>query len=285
MTYMRRPDEILSIARERGILEPLLKHLARPGANDELLSLVRECGILKPLMKLLSRAGVDPEPAARTGQPFRLVTIGERRIAPDGRFTMEDRTREAAVRSRALMADEATRVLHVTSASGGEGVSTVARELVHAVSRGKSRRTLLLDANPGGNDQASVLGGVLPDIAAGYVARGTVDVVEIASAGIGFHAAALPCASDGSAIPDLGLLLRSIYDLIVVDCPPILKHPSLPDLSGGAARVLMVVRSEVSSVRRVQRAKQEIAGLNAALWGAILTGQRPAVPGLLEKWL
>ena len=73
--------------------------------------------------------------------------------------------------------------------------------------------------------------------------------------------------------------------MIIVDCPPILKHPYLPDLSGGTRQVLMVVRSEVSSVRKVQRAKQEIAGLNANLWGAIITGQRPSLPAALEKLL
>ena len=156
--------------------------------------------------------------------------------------------------------------------------------MAYEVSRLKSCKTLLLDANPAGGGQAASLGGALPDIVEGYLTRDTVNVVEIESAGQGFHAAAWPSTTICPSIPALSNLLRSIYDLIIVDCPPILKHPYLPDLSGGTRQVMLVVRSEVSSVREVQRAKKELAGLNASLWGAILTGQRPAVSRLFDKW-
>ena len=223
-----------------------------------------------------------PGPGSRRSPP--LITIGERRAATTSQFHLTEQTSAVAVRSRTLMSDDATRVLHVTSAAAGEGVSTVTRELVHAVSRMQLCKTLLLDAHPGGDDQAKALGGVLPDIIAGYEARGTLEVTEFEFEGSSFQAARWPAGAASPVIPALSNLLRSVYDLIVVDCPPILAHPYLPDISGGRPQVLMVVRSEVSSVRLVQRARREIEGLRGTVWGVVLAGQRQVLPRALDRW-
>ena len=181
------------------------------------------------------------------------------------------------------MAEDRTRVLHITSALAGEGVSTVARELVHAVSRMPSCKTLLLDANANAG-QSTALGGALPNIVSGYEARGGLEVIECGSPDGAFHAAAWPLAAASPAIPPLSNLLRAVYDLIVVDCPPILSHPHLPDISGGTQQVLLVIRSEVSPVRLVQRAKREIERLRGTVWGAVLAGQRQVLPRGLDRW-
>lgn len=225
---------------------------------------------------------VAPGSGTRRSRP--LITVGARRSASASQFQLTEQTSAVAVRSRALMSDDATRVLYVTSACAGEGVSTVARELVHAVSQLQLCKTLLLDAHPGGNDQAKVLGTGLPDIVTGYEARGTLEVTELESAGSSFHAAQWPAFASSPVIPSLSNLLRAVYDLIVVDCPPILAHPYLPEISGGERQVLLVVRSEVSSVRLVQRARREIEGLRGTVWGAVLAGQRQVLPRAFDRW-
>ena len=104
--------------------------------------------------------------------------------------------------------------------------------------------------------------------------------------GIGFHAARWPenlSSRSMAIVPVLGRLLRAAYDLIVVDCPSILAHPHLPTVSGGAPQVLLVVKSETSSPRQVQRAKKEIEMLRGNIWGAVLTGQRQIMPTAMEK--
>ena len=213
-----------------------------------------------------------------------LITVWERRTATAGQFPLSDQTAAVALRSRSLMSEDRTRVLYVTSASAGEGVSTVTRELVNAVARMPSCKTLLLDANPSNDRQAIALGGALPNIVSGYEARGGLEVIECGSAEGSFHAAAWPLATTSPAIQPLSNLLRAVYDLIVVDCPPILSHPHLPDISGGAQMVLLVIRSEVSSVRLVQRAKREIERLRGTVWGAVLAGQRQVLPRGLDRW-
>ena len=248
-----------------------------------------------PGLAALPSGGLNP---GGTGRSRSLITVWERRTATAGQFPlseqtsavalrsrslMAEQTSAVALRSRSLMAEDRTRVLHITSALAGEGVSTVARELVHAVSRMPSCKTLLLDANANAG-QSTALGGALPNIVSGYEARGGLEVIECGSPDGAFHAAAWPLAAASPAIPPLSNLLRAVYDLIVVDCPPILSHPHLPDISGGTQQVLLVIRSEVSPVRLVQRAKREIERLRGTVWGAVLAGQRQVLPRGLDRW-
>jgi Mrp family chromosome partitioning ATPase len=201
-------------------------------------------------------------------------------------FRLTAQVNAVVVRLRSLMTGNAAAVLHVTAAAGGEGVSTVARELVHAAARMQWCKVLLLDGNPGGNDQSRALRAPLPDIVMGYAERSAIQVLAVESDGCEFHAALWPSnvsATGISCVPVLGRLLHAAYDLIVLDCPPILAHPHLPTISDRASQVLLVVRSEESSVESVQRAKQEIEVLHGSVWGAVLTGKRRIVPSMLDR--
>ena len=223
---------------------------------------------------------------AKVGQTGPLVHVWERRTVSASTFQVAEQINAAAVRVCTLMSGNAAAVLHVTAAARGQGVSTAARELIHAASRMQWCRTLLLDGNPGGNDQSGALGGHLPDIITGYAERGTIEVMAVESDGNEFHAAMWP--SNGptagmAMVPVLGRLLQAAYDLIVMDCPPIVAYPRLPAISDKTRQVLLVVRSEGASARLVQRAKAEIEALHGTIWGAILTGQRCGLPRVLER--
>jgi Mrp family chromosome partitioning ATPase len=221
----------------------------------------------------------------KIGPPRPLFTVGGPRIINPEEFQLADHLGSTAIRLRTLMVGDSAGVLHVTAASGGEGVSTVARELVYAASRMQWCKALLLDGNAGDSDQSHALGGPIPDIVTGYAEHGDIEVTSIESEGTAFHAARWPAnvSSNGMAvIPVLSRLLRAAYDLIVVDCPPILAYPHLPPVSAGMHQVLLVVRSETSSARLVQRARQEIDTLRGNIWGAVLTGQRQLVPRALD---
>ena len=215
-----------------------------------------------------------------------LVTVGARRTMNAREFRLTAQVNAVALRLRSLMTGNAAAVLHVTAAAGGEGVSTVARELVHAAARMQWCKVLLLDGNPGGNDQSRALRAPLPDIVMGYAERSAIQVLAVESDGCEFHAALWPSnvsVTGISVVPVLGRLLHAAYDLIVLDCPPILTHPHLPAISDRASQVLLVIRSEESSVESVRRAKQEIEVLHGSVWGAVLTGKRRIVPGMLDR--
>ena len=223
---------------------------------------------------------------AKAGPTRPLVQVCGRRTMNANDFRLTEQINAAAVRACTLMSGNAAAVLHVTAAARGQGVSTAARELIHAASRMQWCRTLLLDGNPGGNDQSGALGGHLPDIITGYAERGTIEVMAVESDGNEFHAAMWP--SNGptagmAMVPVLGRLLQAAYDLIVMDCPPIVAYPRLPAISDKTRQVLLVVRSEGASARLVQRAKAEIEALQGTVWGAILTGQRCGLPRVLER--
>ena len=219
-------------------------------------------------------------------RPRPVVTVGARRTMNAGEFRLTAQVNAVAIRLRSLMTGNAAAVLHVTAAAGGEGVSTVARELVHAAARMRWCKVLLLDGNPGGNDQSRALRAPLPDIVTGYAERSTIQVLAVEADGCEFHAALWPSnvsVAGMSIVPVLGRLLHAAYDLIVLDCPPILAHPHLPSVSDRARQVLLVVRSEESSVESVQQAKQEIEARHGSVWGAVLTGKRRIVPGMLDR--
>jgi Mrp family chromosome partitioning ATPase len=222
---------------------------------------------------------------AKVGQTGPLVHVWARQTVNASNFQVAEQINAAAVRVCTLMSGNAAAVLHVTAAARGQGVSMAARELIHAASRMQWCKTLLLDGNPGGNDQSRALGGQLPDIVTGYAERGTIEVMAVESGGNEFHAAMWPSnapAAGMAVVPVLGRLLQAAYDLIVMDCPPIVVYPHLPAISNRTPQVLLVIRSEGASARLVQRAKAEIEALQGTIWGAILTGQRHVLPRALD---
>lgn len=189
-------------------------------------------------------------------------------------------------------------VLHLTSPISGEGVSTVARELVSAAAGISYCRSLLLDFNQAEGGQGAVLGGTLPGVVSAYMARGSVEVAAVSVGGGTFHIAEFDVASfdaftlraedagtksvDGDQEPllsieeaperprtmaDLYSSLCGAYNLVVVDCPPVQEPPYFVPLSHDTPDVILVVRAEQTRIPVVMRAKDEILALGGG-WSA-----------------
>ena len=202
-------------------------------------------------------------------------------------------------------------VLHLTSAVPGEGVSTIAREIVCAASGIPHCRPLLLDFNGGDGGQGAALGGVLPGVVGSYMARGLVEVAAVSARGGTFHAAEFDvtsfdaftspaggahaeAAANGRGPRDAGgpktlvQLYRSLcraYNLVVVDCPPVQDAPYFVPLSHDTPDVILVVRAEKTRIPVVLRAKDEIPALGGRLVGVIMNGRRPYIPGFITRRL
>lgn len=204
-------------------------------------------------------------------------------------------------------------VLHLTSAVPGEGVSTIAREIVCAASGIPHCRPLLLDFNGGAGGQGAVLGGALPGVVESYMSRGLVEVAAVSARGGTFHAAEFDATSfdaftPGGAHADAdadagasgqgpreaegpktlvqlyGGLCRA-YNLVVVDCPPVQDAPYFVPLSHDTPDVILVVRAEKTRIPVVLRAKDEIPALGGRLVGVIMNGRRPYIPGFITRRL
>jgi Mrp family chromosome partitioning ATPase len=222
-------------------------------------------------------------------------------------------------RVRIGLAQDSALIVNVTSALPGEGVSTVARELVHAAATMPWCRPLLIDRNPGSNDQGNWFGLKLPDLLAIYDSDRYLSAAAIEVSGTTFHAArispdvimdagprhaprrlagpdgpmrrlelaSLP-PSDGddargrtvrnSSSP--GELMRVAYDLVVIDCPPVLSSPPFLLLTQRAAEVLLVVRAERTRLAEVAAAKERLVAAQCEISGVIMNRRRRRVPSL-----
>lgn len=183
-------------------------------------------------------------------------------------------------------------VLYVTSAAQGDGASTIARELAWAAGAISSMKTLLLDCHTGGNDQSSALGHELPSVIASYTASGHAEVAAVGNGEAVFHAATLApgTGADGSGEPartsaDLYRLLRGSYDLIVLDCPPVLEMPYFPRMTQEPPEVLLVIQAERTRIPVAMRAKNEIAMAGAHLAGIIMNKRRFFIPKFIYRHL
>lgn len=174
---------------------------------------------------------------------------------------------------RAIIEDPGV-AIYVTSSEGdGEGASTVAQAMIGAVVRLPWCQALLLDANQVSVRRSTVLGGVLPDLMEGYAARGMLDVAAVETAHGTFHGASLPrhvSAPDILVLKMLRRLLGLVYNVIIVDCLPILEQPWLPLISMHTPRFIMVLRADRTQISCATQTKQEIEALGGELLGAVV---------------
>ena len=192
-------------------------------------------------------------------------------------------------RIRSGLTQDSTTIIHVTSARSGEGVSTVARELAHAAATMPWCRPLLLDRNAGGNDQGQWFGVELPDLISGYDQHGHLSVVAIEVGGATFHAASISPnaiiddipskrASDRRAHP--GEVMRVAYNLVIVDCPPVLDSSHFLLLVQQPAEALLVVRAEHTRLSATIEAKEQLAYVGCEVSGVVMNQWRRRAPWL-----
>jgi len=173
------------------------------------------------------------------------------------------------------------RTLVVTSASPGEGKSTLASNLAIALAEG-GRRVILVDSDLRNPSQAlifglsgavgfsSVLGaGELVD---GAIRRTTVTNLHVMPAG--------PIAGNPSellnspALAETLELLGDRYDHVVIDSPPIGRADDARILAASVDGAILVVRADRSNRRHVEDARDALLSVGARVLGAVLNWSR-----------
>jgi polysaccharide biosynthesis transport protein len=173
------------------------------------------------------------------------------------------------------------RCVLITSAIGGEGKTTLAAQLA-ARCGNAGMSTLLIDSDfrraalcplldvpegPGLSD-------VLKDEA-------TVDEVTIPVQGGTFYL--LPAGTpiqDTSRVlqsPKFGQLmgqLRELYDLIIIDSPPVLPVPDALILGRWADGAVIAARYDISRFPQVERARRQLDNAGIAVLGTVINGMR-----------
>jgi len=173
------------------------------------------------------------------------------------------------------------RCVLITSAIGGEGKTTLAAQLA-ARCGDAGMSTLLIDADlhraalcrkldvPEGPGLSDVLQG-----------SATIDDVAIP-----VHAGAFYLLRAGNPIQDtsrvlqsqsFGLLitqLRQLYDLIIIDSPPVLPVPDALILGQWADGAVLAARYDTSRFPQVERARRQLDNAGIAVLGTVINGMR-----------
>jgi succinoglycan biosynthesis transport protein ExoP len=198
-------------------------------------------------------------------------------------------------RLRFFNVDRDVRTILVASAAEGEGKTTVARGLAEAAAR-TGARVLILEADlrhPALASQLDVQPGPgLPDVLIGAVAideaTQSVDLEMTPSERTGSRTLdVLTCGPtppnpgeliESQAMTDLLGQLKSVYDLVVIDTPPLTAvsdaFPLLRDVDG------VVLVGWIGRSRRdlSERLHQTLDGSGAPLLGVIANGSKSGVP-------
>jgi polysaccharide biosynthesis transport protein len=177
---------------------------------------------------------------------------------------------------------EKGRCVLITSAIGGEGKTTLAAQLA-ARCGNAGMSTLLIDADLRRTGLCSLLdipeGPGLSDALLNDEPPPTELVVPV-QGGI-FHL--LPA---GTPIPDtsrilqnrkLGLLIaqfRQLYDLVIIDSPPVLPFPDALILGRWADGAVLAVRYDISRFPQVERARRQLDGAGISVLGTVINGMK-----------
>lgn len=179
------------------------------------------------------------------------------------------------------------RCVLITSATGGEGKTTLAAQLAGRCANA-GLMTLLIDADlrrPSLGDLLEVPEGPgLVDVLAGEASPEAAMVV-IGNAG-GFHL--LPAGSTGrdpsrllhgERLGQLMAQLRETFDMVIIDAPPVLAVPDALLLGRWVDGAVLAVRHDTSRFPLVERANQRLASIGVPVLGAVINGGRTAEAG------
>jgi capsular exopolysaccharide synthesis family protein len=203
----------------------------------------------------------------------------------------------AAIRAMLLYSENGSpaKVAMVSSAAGGEGKTSLALQLAASLAR-SGRRTLLVDADLRKPD--------LHHLLKTPASPGLCEVLE-GKAGLadGIYTTsldtlwAMPAGSSttapldktaGSELADLFRQLRSGFDFVVVDAPPIMPVADALALGQHVDGVIFAVLRGVSQLPSLYAASQRLAHVGVRVFGAVvsgmpLSGPRSTYPGRQKK--
>ncbi len=170
------------------------------------------------------------------------------------------------------------KTLAVVAARHAAGASGVAANLALAFAQ-LGERTLLIDANLRRPVQHELFGIARPDGLSRLLA-GRSQFKQALSPIAPFASLAVLCA--GAPPPNPHELVSSVgfsylietapalFDVVIVDAPPLLEYPDAQVIAARAGGCLLVTRRHRTSLADVERAKQQLEPTGAALVGAVI---------------
>lgn len=217
--------------------------------------------------------------------PARPPTDARRRLGADGAEVailpadLVEPYRSLWARMKLARPDGEGEMFLVTGAAPEDGASTTARNIARLL--GRERRVLLIDGDLRGGANGSADGTSpevgLSDLVAGHATLEQVVVRLHEGKGAALHllGAGTPVADPGgfASSPELEELLgrlRSLYDAVIIDGPPLTTTLDAAVLGTRMHGILLVVRAGVTDARTVQDALEQLRLARASLMGSVL---------------
>jgi len=184
-----------------------------------------------------------------------------------------------SIRTRILLSPSSaeTRAFVVTSTTSGEGKTLVASSLATSLATG-GRRVLLIDADMRRPKQHDIFRisrhPGLSDVLAGQAQPGDT-IVEMTPTGLFVIPAGTPVNSpsdllDSDRLKNLVATLTRVFDVIVLDSPPVMAVADASILAHAATNVVFVVGSGTPRRELAQIALDRIASVQARIVGVVL---------------
>lgn len=192
------------------------------------------------------------------------------------------------LRARIMFANPASpvKVVAVTSATAREGKSSTALSLARMTAL-SGRKAIILDCDLRRRSLNHMLC-IEPRRGIADVLRGRANWRELTGRDEYSNADVLPAAAEDAPAEDLfnteamqNLVgeLRSLYDLVVLDCPPTLALAEVRNLAVLADGVVIVARRNQTEIGALRTALNELAAVNAKVVGVAFNGADPKAAG------
>lgn len=206
----------------------------------------------------------DPLAASRNSPGLELVTMWRPRSLVAEQF------RVAATRLELMVGERKTTVIVVTSALMGEGKSCTSLNLAYILARDLDKKTVLVDCDLKRPMQHVYVGTESrPGLVELLHGESTLEECLKFQEGLGFWILPSGAVGDGppalskmQQLADLLTNLRSQFEYIIVDAPPILPLADMNVLASMADLVTLVIRAGTTGRDAVQKALKTIGEQN-----------------------
>jgi Mrp family chromosome partitioning ATPase len=176
-------------------------------------------------------------------------------------------------------------VLHVVSASHGEGTTTIARALAERATTVGHRRVLLIGMNtvPGSND---VCEGLLSFIDRGQSVEGAIyETPGTSLARASLLGPTEQKTTDTKAVREAYQACRELYELCIVDCPPIADGTYFDLVPEDSDGIIFIVQAEKLRPAVIQRVKDMLEQQGGNILGIVLNQTKHYIPKVIYKLL
>lgn len=241
---------------------------------------------MSKIYEALKKAEQDRERTRSQPTPSTPTTLVNR----DDANTTEEEYQKLRASLVSIAVPSGLHTVLVTAPNHREGATTVAVGLACALGRERESRVLLVEGNwrtpsfrrvlPLTSDSGlvdSASGRAAPEALATRLEDLNISVIPAGET--------LSQAIDLDVVDNLLARLRSQFDFIVVDGPPVNSYADASVLATKVDGVILVVEADQTPVVEAENAKRQLGKVGARILGVVLNRRRSYIPAFIESFL